>query len=489
MAESLVQQPRIDPHTEEFLEQAAGSKFDFHQVSVKAAGDEKLKTAINNAVMRQYTGRQLRMLDLPDPDGLRALAGEIKQHALDYLDYYLEQLATNVRKNGGHVHFARDGEEAKRIIVGIAARANVRRCIKSKSMVSEEINLVHALEQAGLDVVETDLGEFIVQISHDKPSHLVAPIVHKDRASIAKLFSEYFGTPYNDDPQALTMQARVYLRDKFRSSDFGMTGGNFMVAETGQLCCVENEGNQRQSITTPRVLLSLVGIEKVVPRMADLAVMLKLLSRSATGQPITIYTNIFGGPRLPSEKDGPEEFHLVLIDNGRSEILASEEYRETLRCIRCGACLNACPIYRKIGGHAYGSVYPGPIGALITPLFQGLGNFKDLPQASSLCGACYEACPVKINIPRHLVNLRRDINAQHLNSPIERGVYRLWAWAMKSPLLYNVIGTLQKWDLRRRAGRTGWIEQLPKVAAGWTQIRDMPAPAKKTFHQMWRKRR
>ncbi|MEA2733709.1 MAG: L-lactate dehydrogenase complex protein LldF, partial [Humisphaera sp.] len=241
--------------------------------------------------------------------------------------------------------------------------------------------------------------------------------------------------------------------------------------------------------TTPRVLVSLVGIEKVVPRMVDLAVMLKLLARSATGQSTTIYTNIFGGPRLPSEKDGPEEFHLVLIDNGRSEILASEEYRETLRCIRCGACLNACPIYRKIGGHAYGSVYPGPIGALITPLFQGLGNFKDLPQASSLCGACYEACPVKINIPRHLVNLRRDINAQHLNSPIERAVYRFWAWSLKSPFLYKVISTLQKWDLRGRAEDTGWVNDLPAIAAGWTQIRDMPAPAPRTFHQMWRRRR
>jgi L-lactate dehydrogenase complex protein LldF len=237
------------------------------------------------------------------------------------------------------------------------------------------------------------------------------------------------------------------------------------------------------------VLVSLVGIEKVVPRMVDLAVMLKLLARSATGQAITIYTNIFGGPRAPGEKDGPEEFHLVLMDNGRSEILANEEYRETLRCIRCGACLNACPIYRKIGGHAYGSVYPGPIGALITPLFQGLENFKDLPQASSLCGACYEACPVKINIPKHLINLRRDINQQHLNGAIERGVYRLWAWALKSPFLYGTIGNLQKLDLRRRAGGTGWINHMPAIAAGWTQIRDMPAPARKTFHQLWRKRK
>jgi L-lactate dehydrogenase complex protein LldF len=488
MSTNPVQHP-IDENTAEFLHEAQKSKFDFHQVSVKAAGDEKLKTAINNAVLRQYTGRQLRLLDLPDSDKLRELAGQIKQHAVENLDYYLEQLTENVTKNGGHVHFARDGEHAKKIITGIALKANCKSCIKSKSMVSEEIDLVHALEAIGMEVVETDLGEFIVQISHDRPSHLVAPIVHKDRQSIAKVFSEYFGTPYNDDPNALTQQARIYLRDKFRRADFGMTGANFLVAETGHVACVENEGNQRQSVTTPRVLVTLAGIEKVVPRMADLAVMLKLLARSATGQAITIYTNIFGGPRSPGEKDGPEEFHLVLMDNGRTEILSSPEYRETLRCIRCGACLNACPIYRKIGGHAYGSVYPGPIGALITPLFEGLSKFKDLPQASSLCGACYEACPVKINIPKHLINLRRDIQKQHLNSAIERGVYRLWAWAMKSPFLYRSIGALQKFDLRRRAGGTGWIGQMPSIASGWTQIRDMPAPARKTFHQLWRKRR
>ena len=488
MGETLERRP-LDENTKQFLEQAAASPFDFHKVSVKAAGDERLKRSVNNAVLRQYTGRQLIMAELPDADGLRDLAGRIKHHALDYLDYYLEQLATNVRRNGGHVHFARDGDEARRIILDIIHDAGCRRVIKSKSMVSEEINLAHVMELAGLDVVETDLGEFIVQISHDKPSHLVAPIVHMDRRSIAQLFSEYFRTPFNDDPQALTMQARAFLRDKFRRADFGMTGGNFLVAETGHVCCVENEGNQRQSVTTPRVLLSLVGIEKVVPRMVDLAVMLKLLARSATGQPFTIYTNIFGGPRGPGEKDGPEEFHLVLMDNGRTEILAHPEYRETLRCIRCGACLNACPIYRKIGGHAYGSVYPGPIGALITPLFQGLGKFKDLPQASSLCGACYEACPVKINIPKHLISMRRDIVDSHVNGWGERFVYRLWGWAMKSPLLYGTMGRFQKWDLRRRARKTGgWVTKLPKIASGWTQIRDLPAPASRSFHQMWAKR-
>jgi L-lactate dehydrogenase complex protein LldF len=374
----------LDTNSRHFVEEAAASKFDFHSVSVEAAGNEKLKRSINNAVLRQHTGRQLRVLELPDTDKLRTLAGDIKQHSLDNLDYYLEQLTTNVEKNGGKVYFASSADDARQIILDIARQTKATRVIKSKSMVSEEINLAHVMEQAGLDVVETDLGEFIVQISHDKPSHLVAPIVHKDRQSIARLFSEYFHTPYNDDPQALTMQAREFLRDKFRKADFGMTGGNFLVADSGLVCCVENEGNQRQSVSTPRVLVSLVGIEKIVPRMVDLAVMLKLLTRSATGAPITIYNNIFGGPRLAGEKDGPEEFHLVLIDNGRTEILASE-YRETLRCIRCGACLNACPIYRKIGGHAYGSVSktrPAQPSA-----WHGLGN------QTAKCGRRLDADP------------------------------------------------------------------------------------------------
>lgn len=487
MASPTLEQPTLDKHTEAFLDQAEASRFDFHSVSVKAAGDEKLKAAINNAVLKQYTARQLRLLDLPDADALRTLAGDIKGHTLDHLDYYLEQLKANVEKRGGKVHFARTAPEARRIIMDIVRNARCQRVIKSKSMVSEEIELAHHMEAAGLDVVETDLGEFIVQISHDKPSHIVAPIIHKDKASIAKLFSEYFGTPYNDDPSALTAQARLHLRDKFRRADFGMTGGNFLIAETGQVCAVENEGNVRQSITTPRVLVSLVGMEKLIPRMADLAVMLKLLARSATGQAMTVYTSIFGGTRAAGEKDGPEEFHLVLMDNGRSEILASE-YRETLRCIRCGACLNACPVYRKIGGHAYGHVYSGPIGALITPLFQGLGNFKDLPQASSLCGACYEACPVKINIPQHLINMRRDIVRQKLNGRLERFIYRSWAKSLKSRFFYGVINWFQKMDMLRRANGTGWVEDLPKVAAGWTQIRDMPAPAEKSFHQLWKKR-
>ncbi|MGA2229442.1 MAG: LutB/LldF family L-lactate oxidation iron-sulfur protein [Tepidisphaeraceae bacterium] len=463
------------------------ARFDFQRASGKNAADERLKTAVSTATQRQYQGRLDRLAELPDSDALRTLAGKIKQHALDHLDFYLEQLGEAVRRNGGHFHMVSTAEEARELILEIADKAGCKRVIKSKSMVSEEIELTAEMERRGMDVVETDLGEFIAQIGHEKPSHIVAPIVHKDKASVAKLFSEYFHTPYNDDPESLTKQARLHLRDKFRRADLGMTGANFLVAETGQVCAVENEGNARQSITTPRVLVTLSGIEKIVPRLADLAVMLKLLARSSTGQHLTIYTNLFGGPRKQGEKDGPEEFHLILLDGGRSEILGGQ-FRETLRCIRCGACLNACPVFRKIGGHAYGHVYSGPIGALITPLMNGLEKYQDLPQASSLCGACYEACPVKIDIPRHLVNLRREMVGRKINSRAERAAYRLWAWAIASPFLYAAIGTMQRWELRRRAKGTGWVARLPKIAAGWTDVRDMPAPAKKSFHQLWKER-
>lgn len=460
---------------------------DFRARSTRAAGDEKLKHATSSAVLRQYVARQEKLRELPDSDALRTLAGQIKQHALDHLDFYLRQLSANVRQRGGQVHFAATAADARRIVMEIVAEHGVRRVIKSKSMVSEEVDLTPALEAAGLDVVETDLGEFIAQVAHERPSHLVTPIVHKSRQAVCDLFTTFFNRKdCTDDPTFLTGLARAHLREKFRHADMGMTGGNFLIAESGQVCVVENEGNARQSMTTPRVLVSMVGIEKIVPRLSDLAVMLKLLGRSSTGQPMTVYTSIFGGTRKPGEKDGPEHFHLVLVDNGRTEILAGR-YRETLRCIRCGACLNACPVYRHIGGHAYGHVYCGPIGALITPLYQGLEHHKDLPQASSLCGACFEACPVKIDIPRYLIEMRKDIVQTRLNGRLERMVFRLWAWAYRSPTLYRIVTTLQGWQLRRRARKQGgWVTKLPKVASGWTDIRDLPAPPKQRFRDLWK---
>jgi L-lactate dehydrogenase complex protein LldF len=371
--------------------------------------------------------------------------------------------------------------------MGIVRDNGCRRIIKSKSMVSEEVNLTRHMEEAGLDVAETDLGEFIAQIARERPSHIVGPIIHMNRQAIAGHFARFFKTDCGDEPAELTRIAREHLREKFRRADLGMTGGNFLVAETGQVCVVENEGNARQSVTTPKILVSMVGIEKVIPRLEDLGVMLKLLGRSSTGQPMTVYTNLFGGPRAPGELDGPEQFHLVLVDNGRSRILAGE-YREALRCIRCGACLNACPVYRTIGGQAYGHIYSGPIGAVLAPLLTTLAEHKELPQASSLCGACGEVCPVKIDLPGLLLRLRRDlVAAGHLRWR-DRLMYRFWAWTMNSPSRYRLVSWLQRRSLRRRADGDGWVQFAPGLAAPWTASRDLPAPAPRSFRQLWAKR-
>lgn len=459
----------------------------FSAASTAAAADRGLRLAVANAVLKQYAGRQERWRELPNIQALRDLAGRIRQHTLDHLDFYLDQLKSNVERRGGVVHFAETAEDARRIVMGIVRDNGCRRIIKSKSMVSEEVDLTRHMEEAGLDVDETDLGEFIAQIARERPSHIVGPIIHMNRQTIAGHFARYFKTDCGDDPAELTRIARDHLREKFRRADLGMTGGNFLVAETGQVCVVENEGNARQSVTTPRILVSMVGIEKVIPRLDDLGVMLKLLGRSSTGQPMTVYTNLFGGTRAPGELDGPEQFHLVLVDNGRSRILAGE-YREALRCIRCGACLNACPVYRTIGGQAYGHIYSGPIGAVLAPLLTTLAEHKELPQASSLCGACGEVCPVKIDLPGLLLRLRRDLVAAGHLPWRDRLVYRFWAWAMMSPSRYRLFSWLQRRSLRKRADRDGWVRSAPGLAAPWTASRDLPAPAPRSFRQLWAKR-
>lgn len=476
--------PQFDPnaHLRGFAD------FDFQSGANSSLQNARLLGAVERYSVHKELSRKKGLAELPDADALRTLAGRIRQHALDHLDYYLGQLVENVRRNGGQVHFAADAVEARQIILGIAQKTGCTRIVKSKSMVSEEVELTRLMESLGMDVNETDLGEFIVQIAHDRPSHIVGPSMHMDIPQISALFEKHLGYPPTDDPAQLAEYARLHLRQKFRDAQLGMTGANFMIAQTGQICVVDNEGNARQSVTTPRVLVTLAGIEKVLPRLADLAVMLKLLARSATGQAMTIYTSLFTGPRGPGEKDGPEEFHLVLLDNGRSKILADPEFRELLRCIRCGACLNACPVFRKVGGHAYGHTYSGPIGAALAPLMSDPVIFHELPQASTLCGACADACPVKINLPRHLINLRqRAVNANQPGA-LERLVYRTWARSLKSPWMYKATSWLQKVSLRRRAGGTGWVDKAPMMARGWTNIRSLPAPAKKTFHQLWKQR-
>ena len=422
----------------------------------------------------------------------REQANRIKRHTLENLDFYLEQLETNVTAHGGHVVYARDGGEVADFIAGMARERGARLIVKSKSMTTEEINLDKALQKQELEVVETDLGEYIIQLAHERPSHIVAPALHKTRYQIADLFHEKLGVEREEVPEKQTLIARRVLRQKFLAADIGITGANFLVADSGAIIVVENEGNARLSSTAPRVHIAVAGIEKVIPRAADLPVFLKMLGRSATGQPLTVYTSFLSGPRREGEVDGPDEFYLVLLDGGRTKLLADRAKRESLYCIRCGACLNHCPVYRKIGGHSYPWVYSGPIGAIITPQFQGVTEYPWLPFASTLCGACAEVCPVKIDLPKILLQLRRETVRSMIHEDrnrMERLAFRLWAWVMKHPRLYEVA-VLFSGILTTEEGE-GWRRRVPALlnvgpVKAWLSQRDLPPPPAKMFRQWWR---
>ncbi len=457
--------------------------------SAVAVGNEKLQVRLR--VLANYTlKRNAAFAELKDGEALRDQARAIKAEAIHNLDSYLLQLEESVVRLGGKVHWARHGEDARAIILDLARKNNVKRIVKSKSMVTEEIELNEALEHAGIEAIETDLGEYIVQLAHEKPSHILAPAIHKSKADISELFAEKLNAAGLKEAEEMTVVARQRLREKFRTAEMGITGANFAVAETGTIVLVENEGNIRLSTTLPRIHVALMGIEKVIPSFDDLAIFLKILARSATGQKMSSYVSFITGSRRAGEADGAEEFHLVILDNGRSRILADEEMRESLYCLRCGACLNVCPVYQKIGGHAYGSVYSGPIGSIVTPALAGLEKSKDLPFASTLCGACREACPVRIDIPRILLKLRSDWSegsGEHkAGSPLmERAAIKLWAFAMKRPLLYNSVFRSAAF-LQRPLMRDGKLRRLPFAFGGWTRNRDFPAVARKSFRSMWR---
>jgi len=456
---------------------------DFLGASKQALADPPLQAALVRLTSTLMAGNRRAYAALADSDQLRDHAKRVKEHTLAHLDRYLEQLEQSVKRVGGHVHWAISAEEARRIIIGIAQQAGCKSAVKSKSMTAEEIHLNPALERAGVTVVETDFGEFVIQIAGERPSHLVAPAVHHTRESVARVLSRYVGEPLQDDVRTLALTGRRVLRDKFRRADLGITGANFAVAETGTIVLVTNEGNGRLTTTCPPVHVALVGIEKVLPRLIDLPVFLKLLARAATGQTLSVYTTLITGPRRAGEIDGPEEFHLVLLDNGRSRVLATP-FRESLQCIRCGACLNACPVYRRIGGHAYGGVYSGPIGSILTPLYDSLGENPDLPHASSLCGACQAACPVRINIPHMLIGLREmHHRAKHHRS--EGLAYWLWKELLRRPWLYHLALRLARL-VSRLLAKDGWLSKLPGPASGWTAARDFPAPAKRSFRELWR---
>jgi len=456
---------------------------DFKRQAAAAVADRRLQEIFDRATRQKDDGRRAILPELGDPLAVRNLAAQIKDHTLENLDRYLEQFIDQIRRRGGQVHFAADGPQARSVIVEIARGAGARLIVKSKSMVSEEIELNHDLEAAGFEVVETDLGEYILQLAGEKPSHIVTPVAHKNRQDVGRLFADKLGIPYTTDPPELTMVARRVLREKFRTADLGIIGANFAVAETGTVCIVTNEGNGRYCSSRPRVLVCLMGLEKLVPRMADLPVFLKLLGKSATGQRITCYTSLITGPKRPGDFDGPEEFHLVLMDNRRSAVLGSD-YMQTLRCIRCGACLNACPVYRKIGGHAYEATYPGPIGKVITPLLNSLEVYEHLPQASSLCGACLDACPVRIDIPTHLIRLREELVRRGRSPLAFRLGFKGWRLGMSSRWLYRWGAMKARWFMWL-VSRNGWCRWMPSTGGVWTRHRDLPVMPARPFRARW----
>ncbi|HRJ52758.1 MAG TPA: LutB/LldF family L-lactate oxidation iron-sulfur protein [Candidatus Thiothrix moscowensis] len=429
---------------------------------------------------------QRRLDQFPDPaelERIRTQAQAIRANALSKLPELLEQLEAKLTDNGIHVHWAETTEQANQIVLSIMQKHNAKTMIKGKSMVSEEMGLNHFLEAHGIDALESDLGEFILQLAHEPPSHIVAPAIHKSRQDVAKLFNDKFpDIPYTENIDELTQAARTILRDKFYSAEVGLSGVNFAVAETGTLCLVENEGNGRMSTTVPRVHIAVTGIEKVVEKLSDIPPLLSILTRSATGQPITTYFNMISSPRKPGEKDGPEEVHLVLLDNGRSNIYSDPELLATLRCIRCGACMNHCPVYTRIGGHSYGTVYPGPIGIILEPQKAGLDVHGELTQASTLCGACGEVCPVRIPIPTLINRLRYEgVRKDASTTPgtgsrrttAEAAAWKSWSWSASHPAIYN-FGT-------KAAARLRGV--LPMQMSAWTNVRSAPQLADKTLHE------
>jgi L-lactate dehydrogenase complex protein LldF len=432
---------------------------------------------------------------LPEGPDLRLKAHEIREAAIVNLDVLLEILATRIRANRGHVYFAETAREAVDYCLSVARRRNVRLVVKGKSMVSEEIGLNPAMEAAGIEVVETDLGEYIIQLAGEAPSHIIAPAIHKNRYDIADLFVKKLGIRRTTDPPELTQAARKALRAKFLAADMGTSGVNMACAETGHITTVSNEGNIRMATTMPRVHIALMGMERVVARLDEYEIILRLLCRGAAAQTMGTYASYIGGPRRPGESDGPDEFHLVVIDNGRSRILADPQFREMLYCVRCAACLNVCPVYGKIGGHSYGFAYSGPVGAVVTPLLTGINRAKDLCQGETLCGACKDACSMDIDLPRMLLALREKLaygDAQWQVAPAsraERLAYRCWSWLICNRRRYELGLKLAAAGQKLLTQSHGMLHRLPPPFRGWTQSRDLHPLAEESFMTRWRKTR
>jgi len=457
--------------------------------------DMQLRRNVRHATDVIQAKRAIVVGEMPDWQALREAGKQIREHTMAHLDFYLEEFEANCTRAGGVVHWARDAAEARQIVINLVKASGSDEVIKIKSMTTEEIQLNPALEAAGIRPFETDLAELIIQLGQDQPSHIVVPALHKNRHQIREIFQRTMNLPeLGDQPKDLADAARIFLREKFLRVKTGVSGANFLIAETGGVCVVESEGNGRMCLTLPETLITVAGIDKIVPRFQDLEVLLQLLPRSATGERMNPYNSVWTGVH---PGDGPKAFHIVLMDNARTEILADAEARQTLNCIRCAACQNACPVYRQTGGHAYGSVYAGPIGAILTPQLQEMHHAQSLPYASSLCGACYEVCPVKINIPEVLIHLRNKVVQQ--NTAGVAGFFDVEAAAMKA--LAAIFRSERRFKAAQRLGRMGqsplvrkdkqgegWIGWLPGMLGGWTQVRDLQAMPEETFRDWWEKR-
>ncbi len=459
----------------------------FKQAASNKLADPKVQKALRNAKGKLVVARSRSILELDNFEDIRDEAARIRDFGLQHMDVLLEQWEHKALAAGTIVHWAETPQQINDLVIEIARRHQVRKIIKSKSMLGEETNLNQALIGAGLDVRETDLGEYIIQQFGETPSHIIAPAVHKSKDDIADLFAEKHGRPRLNDIAALTHEAREILRPHFLDADMGITGANFMVAETGSTMIVTNEGNGRMTTTMPRVHVAITGVEKIVATLEDVSLLLRLLTRSATGQSISNYLSFTTGPKRAGDQDGPGEFHVIIVDAGRTKVLGSE-IREAMRCIRCGACMNHCPVYQNIGGHAYGWVYPGPIGSILTPAYAGIENAIDLPNASTLCNQCGVVCPVKIPLPDLMRKLREQQVQLSLRPRTERLGLRLWAWAATRPALYGLLtriaARLGKWI----GGRDKLLHRLPMAGSEWTSARDFPAPRGKTFRELYARR-
>jgi len=457
----------------------------FRENARRLSADLRHREIIQTAMGKYEAVRDQRKAAFQNWEEARQLAANTKWEAINHLDGYLEQFVERIEARGTKVHWAANGEQAREAVLEILRATKARMIVKSKAMTAEEIHLNEAMEQGGHEVIESDLGEFIVQLREEPPYHIVFPAMHLTRDEIKDVFERKLGEAPSNDPEQLTMVARRVLREKYLQADVGITGANFAIAETGMISITENEGNARLSAALPRVMITLIGIEKILPRMEDLALFLPMLAAMGTGQTITCYNTLYGGPRQAGEVDGPEEYHVVLLDNQRTAVLADGEQRDSLHCIRCGACLNVCPIFRNVGGHTYGTTYCGPIGAVITPNLRGLTEWKHLSYASSLCGACTETCPVKIDLHHHLLQNRRNGSRQKPS----------WWQKLAFKAFVPLATRPGLWSLVTRLGRIGQRLQRPvkgtrlDPAYPWTKSRELAPIAPQSFKEWWRNRK